>query len=296
MKRGVGGDRAGACHDAVQEHGDHGVGEGRATDDRRAFDHRFRDRRRWHRCDRESERRGALRLRVAGDVVRTERVRRRRDVPATLEIAADDVQAHVGRHGSQVALDLHVAAHRAAIRRTHSAVVLALDVATDLNAGADVAARRGAAGDLDVAADRRASLQRHGSAEIRHDVALDRRGPVDDERGVRFDGHVARDGHARQRARRIVRDEHVSAERSCHRTRAGGVRLCGRRTEKHQCYDGGEREAAVRHRGKPSRGSGGILYGALRRRAISSLFRGRAPSTVVACWGTPSSSTMRSHL
>ena len=94
-----------------------------------------------------------------------------------------------------------------------------------------------------------------------------------------------------------VGDEHVArgidhdaanvheAVGQCLEGRERADRLLGRRTRR----EPGERED------QSDEGACHRLYGARRRRSISSRLSGRAPSTVVTCCDTPSSSTIRSH-
>ncbi len=157
---------------------------------------------------------------------------------------------------------------------------------------------------LDAGHERRAR-----SVRLQTDDA--RRALLDDEQAVvevegEADGALQAGGHDRARTvrsdaphgpGRTVGDEHVArgvdddatkideavGERFEGRQRRDRLfgRRAGRQTGKRQDHDA---EDARYH-----------LYGARRMRSISARFSGRAPSTVVACCGTPSVSTIRSQ-
>lgn len=88
-----------------------------------------------------------------------------------LQVPTDDVGADVCRGRRRVVLDLHVAADCAVISHTGAAIVLALEVALDLNPGADVTAPRRTLLNLDVADDHNRATQKHGPALISLNIA-----------------------------------------------------------------------------------------------------------------------------
>jgi hypothetical protein len=111
-------------------------------------------------------------LQIAGNEVRPERVRWGRRVPLALQVSADRDETYVGRCTRVVALDLNATLDVAKVGLAASAIVDALKIPADLDAGADKPARLRALLNLDTGAHRHPTFEERGRALIGQDIAV----------------------------------------------------------------------------------------------------------------------------
>src|SRR6516225_4902423 len=140
---------------------------------------------------------GALALQIAGNEVRPERVRWSRRVPLALQVSANRNEAYVGSCARVVALDLNATLDVAKVSLAAPAIVYALKIPADLDAGADKAAQLRALPNLHASTHRHPTFEKRGRALICQDIAVDRRRllrRIDGETGILQNLHVPYDG------------------------------------------------------------------------------------------------------
>ncbi len=192
----------------------------------------------WRR--RKAERRRALALQVAVDPLAAQSMRRRRSVPLALKVAADHVEADVAGRCRAVVLNLRVAANLAQSRLARSLIVLALEIAADLDPRPGKTAGPGAILDLHVAAHRHRAFEKGRGALIGLDIAADRRPllqPVDGQARILRNLYVAANIRLVECAGSAGRHHQVAGNGPGHRPVANSV-------------GGPRRDAASRERGQ----------------------------------------------
>jgi hypothetical protein len=137
---------------------------------------------------------------------------RRRCVTSALQASADRDEADVG---GIVALDLDATLDGAEVSLAASAIVAALKISADFDAGTDKPALLRALHDLHASVHGHATLENRGRAPDRLDIAGDRRRLrrcVDGESCVLQDLHVSGYGRVRQRTAPPIGHDNIAGD------------------------------------------------------------------------------------